>query len=75
MSTTIKQPRKRSRRTKPGGSKKTDVGFAIKSVDLAAVHCGDKPLYCKKHSLWYMSWLDECPICAGENMTPATKEK
>ena len=30
--------------------------------------------YCKKHELWYADFLEECPICFGEEMKPARKD-
>ena len=78
MSNTIKQSKTRRKRIRTKYPKSDNMRPVLKSFDLSAPEAkkNTSPHYCKIHMFWYAPWIDECPICAGEKMEPAsTKEK
>jgi len=80
MSNTIKQSKTRCKRIRTKYPKSDHERPVLKGFDLSLAATKPKehtsPHYCKIHMFWYAPWIDECPICAGEKMEPAsTKEK
>jgi len=72
MSNTTKQSKTRRKRIRTKYPKLKPI---LEPFDLNENPNLTKPLFCKKHNQWYMPWLNDCPICAGEKMSPAMKRE